>query len=560
MPVKKVREDTGRIYWYLLLIAFLILASIIPLAMRVGVDPYHEGALFPSAVGVAQGLNIFSEVNNQYGFVYALVQSPLLFIIGNYLIITRIVGTVIVLATAFFCYLLVKKYWETKVAIFVSLIYLAINPSWSYLSHQSLNGFGAWINQYGVLILIVAAYLFIRECDKESRRNWLFLLSGGLSLLTTFVRLEFFSVWFLQSIFLILQYRKNQFSKNSLRLWVIGSALVGTICLAYLTIIGSFNDFLKQLIFVWFSGPPNSAHLGLENLFTFGLSCFLFLLFFSGIYLLSRSHAQWVWIIIFSTITIVFLTRWLPSLSEIYLNGKFVGPYIQTAIDGFLLNYSSILIVCLIYITLVNFRFKHRPRIVPTDFLQITCIGLLTQLHNINAAYIFMFNPILLAWFMCWLSSYREEFPRLITTLRNTFISLVASSLLLGFSLEFKPAYSFRTPILVGMNDNSPKNRNLIDEKFNLLEEYVGVKQLYFDCPYGLFSVSVDGLYSADKWTWNEIPKKWVDQSLSEANPGQFLLHCGGGQDEKKRYFDWVTTGKINPVKSLSDFDLYQFK
>jgi len=558
--VNKVRKETGRIHWYLLTFAFLVLVSIIRIAIRVGVDPYHEGALFPSAVGVAQGLNIFSEVNNQYGFLYALIHSPLLFIFGNYLIITRIVGVVVVFTSAFFCYLIVKRYWETKVSLFVALVFLAINPSWSYLSHQSLTGFGAWINQYGVLILIASIYLFISESDREISRNFPFLLSGGLSLLATFVRLEFFLVWFLQLIFLVLLHKKNRFTKKKLWLWVFGSILVGTVCLAYLIIIGSFNEFLNQLVFVWFNAPPNSAHLGLGNFFTFGVSCILFLIFFSAIYILSGFRAHWGWIVIFTTVVIVIFSSSIASLSVFYVKGKFIGPYLQTAIDGFLLDYSSALIALIILVTLLHFRMKKGSGLLPVDILQVSCLGLLAQLHNINAAYIFMFNPVLLTWFMYWLSKYRKDFPRLISALRNTFISLVASSLLLGLSLEFRANFSFNSPILAGMKDYSFDNRNLIDEKFDFLEGHVGLKQLYFDCPYGLFSVSTNGLYSADKWTWNEIPKKWLDQSLSKAKSGQFLLHCGGSPDEEKRYRDWVNTGKIRPVKTLSNFDLYQFE
>ena len=83
---------------------------------------------------------------------------------------------------------------------------------------------------------------------------------------------------------------------------------------------------------------------------------------------------------------------------------------------------------------------------------------------------------------------------------------------------------------------------------------------LYFDCPYGIFSVSENGLYSADKWTWNEIPDKWLNDSIATAESGQFLLHCGGGPDDVKRYEESIFKGEIEKVDSLPNFDLYKFK
>ena len=539
--------------------AFLVFISIVWVAVRVGVDPYHEGALFPSAVGVAQGLNIFSEVNNQYGFVYALVQSPLLLIIGNYLIITRIVGAIVVIASAFICYLLVRKNWEPKIAFFVTLVCLALNPAWSYLSQKSLYGYGAWINQYGVLLLMGSTYLFLEEIEREEPRNYIFFVAGGLSLFSTFVRLEFSLVWVLQSSFLFLQFRRNKLPKYILGLWLIGGFSVGVASLAYLVTIGSLSDFFKQLVLVWFSAPPNSAHLGLGNLFTFGVSCVLFILFFYVIYLLSTFRIRWIWIIIFSSSSIFLLANSLKSINHFSFKGKMIGPYLQTAIDGFLLNYSSVLVLLISVKTLLNLR-SNNSNLFPVGFLQITCIGLLVQLHNVNAAYIYMFNPILIAWFMYWIYDYKDKYPKLILGLRNSAIVLVASSLFISFPLVFKTSYSFNSPALKGMSDYSLDHRNEIDSKFEILKRYVDVGQLYFDCPLGLFSVSEKGLYAADKWTWNEIPREWLQTSVGGASKGQFLLRCMGGQTGAIGYDELIKSGEIRLVSNVKDFILYQFE
>jgi hypothetical protein len=78
------------------------------------------------------------------------------------------------------------------------------------------------------------------------------------------------------------------------------------------------------------------------------------------------------------------------------------------------------------------------------------------------------------------------------------------------------------------------------------------------DCPYGLYSVSETGLLSADKWTWNEIPEKWRLASLYKATPGQFVLHCGGGENQASQYAKWEGLGVIVSVGELQNFQLYK--
>jgi hypothetical protein len=537
----------------------LILPFIIAQALRVGVDTYHEGALFPSAVGVAQGLDIFSEVNNQYGFIYALIQAPMLLIFGNYLIVARIVATLIYLSSIFFTYKIVRNIWGRQVSFLVAIVCLVLNPSWSYLSASTLGGLDPWINQYGVSLVIASVYFTLKEFQRSEKRMWIFFLAGGLSLISTFVRLEFSLVWFLQTLFLIHGVLRHHLARKILSFWMIGSIFTGITSAIYLIAIGSLPDFFNQLLLVWFNSPPNSASLGLKNLLTFGLSCFLFLFFFSVINLLSQIRYSWIWIISFSCLVIYVLRVLLPSLTEILLFGKIVGPYVETSVDGFLLNFASVVVVILVLASIIGFRLKTKSYNFSKIFLQVTSLGLLFQLHNINSAYIFMLNPILLTWFMYWIKDHEYKYPKLILGLRNTAIALVASSLLIAFPLVLKSSFSFNSYVLKGMSDYSMENRNKVDARFEMLDEYVGVGQLYFDCPFGLFSVSKDGLYTADKWTWNEIPREWLRKSIERAQPEEFLLRCGDGLEGAINYDQLIQNGKIGAITVVHDFTLYRF-
>ena len=547
-------------FWIIFGFAFFILAITVPTGLRIGVDTYHDGAIFPSAVGMAQGLHLFSEVNNQYGFMYALIQTPFLYLFGNYLLVARIVGGIVFFLTLLVAYLLIRQVWGQQASFLVAMICVALNPSWSYLSIQTLNAFGAWINQYGVMLIIISIFLTLRELDKKIPRAWIFLLSGGIALSSTFVRPEFFLVWFLQTLFLFYSSKRGKFSDRNFVFWTAGSILAGVVSAGYLVITGSLADYFNQMIVVWFSSPPNSAHLGIGNVFTFATSCLSFLFYFALIYYISRYRLALVYTVSLTILVVYLLGLVLPNVSEIEFLGKNVGPYLYTAFDGFLFNYSSAVVATLVLVSLFSIRSNRESFGFKTLFLQVTSVGLLAQLHNVNSAYIVMFSPIFVTWFMFWSNEYRQKYPTILIALRNSFISLVTVSLVIGSSLVFKPIYEYNSYILKGMAEFSLEKRNDIDAKFELLDRYVEVGELYFDCPYGLFSVSQSGLYIADKWTWNEIPKKWLQQSIQKSNSGDFLLRCNGGLDGVITYDELKKSGVIKIVESFSDFELYQFR
>ena len=560
MQDDKLTELPRKAFWTLSGSALLILTMIIPVALRVGVDTYHDGALFPSAVGMAQGLHVFSEVNNQYGFIYALIQAPFLYLFGNYLLVARIVGVVVFILTVIFAYLLVHQVWGRQTSLLMAISCVALNPSWGYFSIQTINAFGSWINQYGVMLTIISVFLILRELDNKIPRSWIISISGGIAFSSTFVRPEFFFVWLLQSVFLFYCSKKGRFSHRHFVFWTTGSILSGAISAGYLVATGSLADYFNQMVVIWFSSPPNSAHLGAGNVLTFAVSCLTFLIYFIVIFYVNRYRFAWAYVASFAIASLYLLGLALPKTSDVLILGKKVGPYIHTALDGFLFNYSSVLVAALAFITLFNIRSKGESLRFKTLFLQVTSLGLLAQLHNINSAYAVMLSPVLATWFMYWLNDSKHKYPAALIALRNVFVSLVGVSLVIGLSLMFKPVYGYSSFILKGMAEYSVEKRNGIDAKFDLLDKYVEVGELYFDCPYGLFSVSQNGLYTADKWTWNEIPKKWLQRSIEKSESGDFLLRCNGGLDKVVNYDELKKAGTIKIIEGFSDFELYQFQ
>ncbi len=550
--------------WQLILITvgFFISLLILVKAIRVGVDPYHEGALFPSAVGLAEGLTVFQDVNNQYGFMYAIIQAPFIKIFGNYLLLQRVVGVFVFIINAYLAFRIMRTKLSLQVSLSAILLLCAINPSWSYLSGSSLGGYGIWINQYGITFTLLSVLILFKDIRKSENSNWLIFLSSFLGFCGSFVRLEFAAVWTLQLVFLSVGGLNKQKKLKDSAIWISGGFSALSLGVLFLWLTGGLSDAMAQLVQVWFSAPPNSAHLGLGNIVTLLSSCllFIYLVVIVKVVLRLKFSFSWAFFAIIGSLAALRLT--LPLLIDFEMFGKVVGPYLYTSVDGLFLNYSSILFLMIVLLIFYEVRTRNLGVNFESGFLLLTSLGLMAQLHNINAAYIFMLNPVFLA---CILIYFHQEKPQMLTSkfikpVTTTLSILIALSLANGLFLSSKTTHGYQTPVLRGMASSDVEIRDEIDERFTLLKDFVSGRNLFMDCPYGLYSVSETGLITADKWTWNEIPEKWRVTSLDKATPGQFVLYCGGGETRAAQYAKWEDSGIIVLIGGLQDFELYQIE
>jgi hypothetical protein len=343
-------------------------------------------------------------------------------------------------------------------------------------------------------------------------------------------------------------------------MWISGGLTALGLGISFLFLTSSLSDAIRQLVTVWFSTPPNSAHLGLGNILTLLASCLSFIYLVGCVKFVLRFkywHVCAFVIILGNLILIQASLHYFPNLKIL---GKMVGPYLFTSFDSLLLNYSSSLLLLILILLFFEIRTRNLLANSDTGFLLVTSLGLIAQLHNVNSAYIYMFNPVFLA---CILVYFHKEKPlalksSLLKPLLTTMSILIVVSLVNGLFLISKTTYSFHTPILKGMMSNNVIVRDEIDKKFMLLRNSTDGQKVFMDCPYGLYAISEEGLIAADKWTWNEIPEKWRIASLSKAKAGQFFLHCGGGEKQAMQYAQWLGLGIIESAGALPNFRLYR--
>jgi len=549
-------------YWQILLISMGLLATLwtITTAIRFGVDPYHVGALFPSAVGFAQGLTIFSDVNNQYGLMYAIIQAPFIYLFGNYVLVEKFVGFLIFIVNTYLFYRIIRLKLSQNMALFSVLLLSAISPSWSYLSSSSIAGFGSWVNQYGITFILLSVSILIENIGKSHRNNWIIFTASFIGFCASYVRLEFSAIWVLQLIFVLLGgIRKTGRSKDSL-VWISGGLTALGIGVSFLVLTGSLSDAIAQLVTVWFSTPPNSAHLGIGNILTLIASCVLFIYLVICVKLVLRFKFWFVSAFVITLGNLILMRASLQYFPNLKILGKMVGPYLFTSFDSVLFDFSSSLFLLILILVFFEVRTRNLGGNFEANFLLVTSLGCVAQLHNVNSAYIYMFNPIFLACVLIYSQQIKLSVikSRLAKPLLTTLSFLIFFSLLNGLFLLSKANYSFQTPILKGMMSDNATVRDDIDRKFLLLKHYVNGRNVFMDCPYGLYSVSENGLISADKWTWNEIPEKWRVASLSKAKVGQFILHCAGDEKQAIQYAQWERLGIIKSAGELPNFHLYR--
>jgi hypothetical protein len=124
-----------------------------------GVDPLHDGALFPTAASLGDGQIIFRDIQNQYGLLQGIIEAIPISIFGPYLFIERLTGSLIVTLISFSIFICSKEFVNSKIALYIAIFYLSLMPNWNNFETTSWPlARVTWPNQYGVLFQILFIY------------------------------------------------------------------------------------------------------------------------------------------------------------------------------------------------------------------------------------------------------------------------------------------------------------------------------------------------------------------------------------------------------------------
>jgi hypothetical protein len=548
------------------------------ISSRWNVDPYHEGALFPSSVGVAQGKVIFRDVNNQYGSLVAIFNAPFHILFGNYLYVSRLVSAATFLLTAYLTFVLLRVYITRTQAHAISLFWLVLSPTWAWFpGHDSMTPV-AWPNHFAVMLSLVSFILLRRVVSGQRRfsRQTAFI-SGWAAFFVTQARFELYILWMIQLTIIFIFARKRSIDKNLFRFWFLGSTVAASINFSYLTLNSAAGDWFNQTIKVWFSNPPDLPAVNL-NYFIFNFASFFLLLsilflIIAANWIFSRSSVP-SWLSILFVSLVIFLLSEIPRFLPILRVGNSFEfkSWSQHVFDMVLFSPINFVYtlggVLLLFHAVSSLPLIKSPRLftIKSDFDSVLlggmAFGFLLLTHNFNAPY----TGITISPFLGYLASaiqldnfrLKSYGKALGGQVRNLFLAFsLVSSCLFVFNLTQQSSH-FQTPMLKGITTFDSDYRDFVDDRFTAIATHTKPDRMWMMCNTGLYTVSLDGYLGADKWSWNQQPELWMQDRPLRAVRGDSLVTCQLSEGEKERVRQLERKKRLVPVYLFGDFVIYQ--
>ena len=539
------------------LIVSAILENLI--ASTWNVDPYHEGALFPTAVGLADGLSPFREVSQQYGFLGPLIVSLPLRIFGNYLIVERLFGFLLILAIALLMYINLKLLTTKSIAGLITLLWLTISPIWSWsFDTKALSG-GYWPNHLGTLLILIALYIFPISSLGTSA-------AGFFAFMSSQARAEFIFVWIFMTISILIK------AKEKRLLWAFGSLSAALSTYVYLSSNQAISDWYQQTFAVWTMNPPGVPDINL-NFFIFNFVNFLGVSIIGlTLWLASKLFAKRIenlWLAILAQAVLIFGFLLVPSLFNLHFK---IGNY--DAMDAVRYSFRNTLFTYINFsmvisaILLISIYMKHRKESVPRDstfkgpmiIILSAAFGALSLFHNFNPDYSQMTWPIfgLVLISLIPLSNSEKFDLSKGKNLRVFAIGLMLASHATFLSHLAFQSVPYKTPMLSGLHGESRDRVQDLDTAFKVISNNVGKGSMLMICQTGLLSTSEKGFLGSDKWTWNQQPLKMLAGRIENLEVGSTILACELNPEDSSRIKFLFEAKYLELINQNANFTLYR--
>ena len=526
------------------------------------VDPYHEGALFPTAVGIAEGRSVFAEVSQQYGFLGPLFVSLPLEIFGNYLVVQRIFGALLMILIAWLMYLNLRSLVTPLTAKYFVILWLGISPIWSWpFSTSALSG-GYWPNHLGVALTLFSCFVILKY-----KTNLVYFIAGLTMFLSSQSRAEFYFVWLFVTIAIIIRPDTKRLS------WLAGSLLSIVLIGIYLFVNNSTEDWYEQTLKVWTLDPPGVPIIGpnfiIFNIVNFlGVTCVGFLIIAIS-YMLQVKYRAPQALVLATMVTGLVSVLLLHDLvnTNLYFRSYSFDDLVNFLIKNSLFSYVNVTIILLAVILLLQF-YKFRLSIIkristarlPSVIFGFASIGSLSLFHNFNPDYSHMVWPIFALALVSAIgllnSQISQTFP--LAVFKLVTLSLFSVSIITFLTHFNEQRYAYQAPLLKGLYGNSQEQVASIDSALKLVSENVVAGQMLMNCQTGLLTVNERGFLGSDKWTWNQQPYEMLSGRVSKMPIGHSLLACNLDYRDEKIIEQFLDTNVLTLLYSDSTFSIYK--
>ena len=526
------------------------------------VDPYHEGALFPTAVGIAEGRSVFAEVSQQYGFLGPLFVSLPLEIFGNYLVVQRIFGALLMILIAWLMYLNLRSLVTPLTAKYFVILWLGISPIWSWpFSTSALSG-GYWPNHLGVALTLFSCFVILKY-----KTNLVYFIAGLTMFLSSQSRAEFYFVWLFVTIAIIIRPDTKRLS------WLAGSLLSIVLIGIYLFVNNSTKDWYEQTLKVWTLDPPGVPIIG-PNFFIFnivnflGVTCVGFLIIAIS-YMIQVKYRAPQALVLATMVTGLVSVLLLHDLvnTNLYFRSYSFDDLINYLIKNTLFSHVNVTIILLAVILLLQF-YKFRLSIIkristarlPSVIFGFASIGSLSLFHNFNPDYSHMVWPIFALALVSAIGHLNSQISQIfpLAVFKLVTLSLFSVSIITFLTHFNEQRYAYQAPLLKGLYGNSQEQVASIDSALKLVSENVVAGQMLMNCQTGLLTVNERGFLGSDKWTWNQQPYEMLSGRVSKMPIGHSLLACNLDYRDEKIIEQFLDTNVLTLLYSDSTFSIYK--
>jgi len=234
------------------LFAFTLSISLVILTCNLNPDLVHDGQFIAIASGMYKGANLNGDIYTTYGPLTSWIVLSLFKLFGPLFILTRILGLIITLLTAFVLFKSLKQFLSKTSSMQVTTLYLAIDNSRVDASQTRWpNSGGIWPTPLLALLTLIALYILVTYQLKQNRdwRSHLYL-SFLLGVLIPFIALtRIQGLVIAVTLLLIIIIKSKSYSESGLNPIGIASGFFFSVILVLFQLVnfGSILETIKQV-------------------------------------------------------------------------------------------------------------------------------------------------------------------------------------------------------------------------------------------------------------------------------------------------------------------------
>ncbi len=219
------------------LLAFLLIVSLAqPLvSLTRNPDILHDAYFFSQGKALNLGLNVHTDIYSPYGPLVPWIFSFTMKIFGEYLVIGRVLGLIVLLGTCLFMYSILRRKLSQLHSILCVSLFVSLSPERTEVtSSRWIYGAGIWPTSVTILLTLNLIWIAIKLFEDEKNIRWGFVklfLTSLLAPLLLVSRLQGILVFVIFTILVLLSLLARSKTVRQKSLLVLSGMGIAGICL-----------------------------------------------------------------------------------------------------------------------------------------------------------------------------------------------------------------------------------------------------------------------------------------------------------------------------------------